>query len=82
MMSVNERVSPSRKLSWRQCPSINRLNGCERMNMNEYVKGVSVDKETELEVSVQDCMPLSNVKIPANTAWLQKSGRACMVVNF
>lgn len=39
---------------------------------------------TELEVSVQDCMPLSKnyVKKPADTAWLQKSGRACMIVNF
>ena len=40
--------------------------------VKEDAKLVSVDKETELEVIIPDCTPLSKVEIRANTAQLQK----------
>ena len=44
--------------------------------VNEDAKRALIDKETELE-GIQDCTPLSKVKIRADIAQLQKSGRGC-----
>ena len=77
MLSVVERLSLSRRLSWKPRPSILDLVGVAYRYLHvdivkEDAKRASVDKETELEV-IQDCTPLSKVEIRAEIAQLQKN---------